>query len=99
MATEWNVDKIDDTCRVMIFDDVPMSELLPRQRWKAFFGMQEEFDITGKYRGSRQILRNWKGFIFLCNIDPRIEEGVTQATYDYITANSHIITLDTPLFN
>jgi hypothetical protein len=50
--------------------------------------MQEEFNITGKYKGSHQILRSWKGFIFLCNIDPRTEEGVTQATYDYITANS-----------
>jgi hypothetical protein len=29
MATEWNVNKIDDSCRVMIFDDVPMLELLP----------------------------------------------------------------------
>ncbi len=82
MATEWNVDKINDTCQLMIFDDVPMSELLPRQRWKAFFGMQEEFDITGKYRGSRQIVRGWKGFIFCCNVDPRTEEGVTQATYN-----------------
>jgi len=52
MATEWNVDKIQEDCKIMIFDDVPMSELLPRQRWKAFFGMQEEFDVSGKYRGS-----------------------------------------------
>jgi hypothetical protein len=75
-----------------------MSELLPRQRWKAFFGMQEEFDITGKYRGSKQIIRGWKGFIFLCNSDPRTDENVSQATADYITANSDIVTLDSPLF-
>jgi hypothetical protein len=95
---EWNVDQIKDDCKLLIFDDVPMSELLQKGRWKAFFGMQEEMDVTGKYRGSRHITRGWKGFIFLSNSDPRDEEGVSQAMANYITANSHIVTLDTPLF-
>lgn len=99
MCTEWNPDRIPDDARLLIFDDVPMSELLPRQRWKAFFGMQQEFEITGKYRGSRSILRSWKGFIYLSNIDPRDEEGVSQATKDYITQNSYIVTLDNKLYN
>lgn len=98
MATEWNPDRIPDDAKLLIFDDVPMSELLPRMRWKAFFGMQQEFEITGKYRGSRSILRSWKGFVYLCNTDPRDEPNVTQATRDYITNNSIVVQLEDKLF-
>ena len=99
MSTEWNPDQVDEEKRLLIFDDIPMSELLPRQRWKAFFGMQQEFDITGKYRGSRHILRGWKGFIFCCNEDPRYEENVSEAQRNYITANSIIVELEDKLYN
>ena len=99
MSTEWNADQIDEEKKLLIFDDVPMSELLPRQRWKAFFGLQQEFDITGKYRASKHIIRGWKGFIFCCNQDPRFEENVTEQQRNYITANSIIVELDNPLFN
>ena len=96
---EWNPDAIQD-CKLLIFDDIPMEELLPRMRWKPFFGMQDgTFNITGKYRVSREVTRTWKGFIFLCNIDPREEQGVNESTARYITQNSHIITLDAPLFS
>lgn len=94
--TEWNPDSIKDDCRLLIFDNIEMAELLPKQRWKAFFGMQHTFNITGKYRGSREVNRGWKGFIYLSNTDPRLE--VDKAKARYITLNSHIITLDKPLF-
>jgi hypothetical protein len=98
LCTEWNPKKIDQDCDLLIFDDIPMSELLPRNRWKPFFGMQEEFEITGKYTSSISVLRSWKGFIFLCNEDPREEEGVSAAVRNYININCDVITLETPLF-
>jgi hypothetical protein len=98
LCTEWNPRKIKQDCEVMIFDDVPMSELLPKNRWKPFFGMQEEFEITGKYTASISIHRKWKGFIFLCNEDPRYEEQVSESVRRYIDINCDTITLDTPLF-
>jgi len=45
---------------------------------------------------AREIKRTWKGFIYLCNSDPRDDSPPKVA--DYITKNSHTITLDTPLF-
>jgi len=99
VSQEWNLDCLQDNAKVLIFDDVPMSELLERSRWKAFFGMQREFNMTGKYRGARRVLRGWKGFIYCTNVDPREQEGVTQSTKDYITGNSYIVTLDLPLHN
>ena len=98
MSTEWNPDQIVEDKRLLIFDDIPMSELLPHQRWKAFFGMQQEFDITGKYRGSKHVIRDWKGFIFCCNQDPRYEENVTEAQRNYITSNSIIVELQDKLY-
>jgi len=98
LCTEWNPKKIKGDCEVMIFDDVPMSELLPKNRWKPFFGMQEEFEITGKYTSSISVKRRWKGFIFLCNEDPRFEEGISDKVRSYIDINCDTIHLDTPLF-
>ena len=99
LCTEWNPRKIKEDCKVMIFDDVPMSELLAKNRWKPFFGMQEEFEITGKYTASISIRRQWKGFIFLCNEDPRYEEGVSPGVRNYIDINCDTVHLDMPLFN
>lgn len=93
---EWNPDRIKDDCKLLIFDDLPMSELIPKDRWKSFFGMQDSMDIAGKYRSSRNINRGWKGFIYLTNTDPRLE--VDENKSRYITLNSHIVTLESPLF-
>jgi hypothetical protein len=76
-----------------------MSELIPHHRWKPFFGAQEDFSVAGKYRGSKSLVRGWKGFIYITNVDPRTEPGVSESTANYITGNSHIITLDRPLFD
>lgn len=99
MSGEWNPDEIPQNCDNMIFDDIPMSELIPRMRWKHFFGLQKEFNVTGKYRGSRKIVRSWKAFIYLTNTDPRQEEGVNEAMVDYININCDTITLENKLYN
>jgi len=75
-----------------------MSELLPRQRWKPFFGMQDEFEITGKYTAAIPILWSWKGFIYLANEDPREAEGISPAIRSYIDINCDVITLENKLF-
>ncbi len=98
LCTEWNPKKITQDIDLLIFDNVPMSELLPRNRWKPFFGMQQEFEITGKYTASISIERSWKGFLFLCNEDPRFEDGVSAAVRNYIDVNCDVITLENPLF-
>jgi len=98
MGTEWNVSKIDDSCKVLIFDDTKFEELIDKDRWKAFVGMQEEIDVSGKYKAPVTKLRSWKGLIWTCNVDLRDQHGVTEHMREYITANAHIVHLTEPLF-
>jgi len=98
MGTEWNVAKIDPDGDVLIFDDTKFSELIDKDRWKAFIGMQQEIDVSGKYKAPIGILRSWKAFIWTCNIDLRDQEGVTEHMKDYITSNMFIVKLEEPLF-
>jgi hypothetical protein len=95
---EWNVDCIRADAKLLIFDNVSMSELLPSDRYKAFMGMETHFSITGKYRRRKPVTRGWKGFIYLCNVDPRTERGVSPHAAAYITENCDIITLDRKLY-
>jgi hypothetical protein len=93
---EWNPKKIPENVDLLIFDNIPMLELLPRQRWKPFFGLQDEFEIIGKYIASILVIRSWQSFIYLYNMDPR--EGIIPAIRNYIDINCNVITLDKKLF-
>lgn len=63
---------------------------------KNFFGLQSDMEITGKYRGSRSIVRTWKGFIYLSNKDPRVD--LSEEEIDFLNINCDFVTLDTHLF-
>lgn len=46
----WNVDCTSADAKLLIFDNVPMSELLHSNRYRVLMGMENHFSITGKYR-------------------------------------------------
>ncbi|KAI9430302.1 hypothetical protein H4582DRAFT_1824401 [Lactarius indigo] len=56
MNTWWNADKMDSTKDYVIFDDINFDSF---SGWQAFFGAQQEFEMTDKYRGKRTWKRDW----------------------------------------
>lgn len=59
----FNLDDWDSTALFLIFDDVPWERIHNK---KAFFGAQEQFVLTDKYR--KKITVKWgKPCIYLCN--------------------------------
>lgn len=84
--TYINLDRWNDNAKYIILDDftIEVDKYLPS--WKCFFGSQEEFTLTDKYRSKRTV--KWgKPLIWLNNEDFK----VSLSTYTYIHLNSKII--------
>lgn len=87
--TSFNLDIWDDEALYVIFDDFDkkgkkLEEYFPQ--WKSWFGAQEEFTVTDKYR--RKERKEWgKPMIFITNNEIECESS----TMDYIKRNSIIV--------
>lgn len=87
--TYINLDRWNDNAKYIILDDftIEVDKYLPS--WKCFFGSQEEFTLTDKYRSKRTV--KWgKPLIWLNNEDFK----VSLSTYTYIHLNSKIIEIE-----
>jgi hypothetical protein len=93
LATNYMLDSINQESRLVIFDDIDM--LTIAAHYKFWFGMQEEANLTDKYRKKIRVLRGWRGFIYLCNDDPRNEKGIDTT---WLNGNCYFIRLDNKLF-
>jgi len=92
MGNDYNLDCYFEGADLFVMDDIPFHRLA--DTYKFFLGMQKEANLTDKYRTKKVVRRSWKGFVFLCNYDPREEKGVDR---DWLEGNCHFVTLREPL--
>jgi hypothetical protein len=92
------VHSIKPDTELLIIDDLNIEDFGNNGRWKAFFGLQSEFNISGKYVAPKTIHRSWKGFIYLTNDPLTLQPKVTNRMIEYIEGNCDTITIEAPLF-
>lgn len=84
---------IDDVTYA-VFDDFGGLKFLPS--YKFWFGHQQQFYVTDKYRGKKLV--TWgRPSIWLNNTDPREEFGIRADEVEWLNANCIFIELDKPI--
>lgn len=88
----FNLDEFRDDVLYAVFDDVDI-DFFPH--YKQWFGCQQEFTATDKYRAKRSV--KWgKPIIWCSNDDPREGKGIDRA---WMNANCVFVQVHAPLFS
>ncbi|UDN67454.1 replication-associated protein [robinz virus RP_389] len=94
MCGQFNLDDWDETAKYIVLDDFNI-KFFPQ--WKSFFGAQECFVLSDKYRKKRTV--TWgKTCIWLCNRDGDPRGVISGAELEWLRSNAVIYDLFSPLF-